>query len=151
MAAVAYRRWSFTRGPTVRLWLEKFCCLVLAVAYERWSHMEVRLYCEKMIANTMILQTVVTNESNNRHNRSFHNLHFGSQPQNFPELLYNLWPFYWSPTLCYHLQISVVLLVSGLLTVDTHMIKKLPRQQPAHAEEVTRWRFPTEGRRDSSE
>ena len=35
-------------------------------------------YCEKMIANTMILQTVVTSESNNRHNRSFHDLHFGS-------------------------------------------------------------------------
>ena len=35
-------------------------------------------YCEKMIANTVILQTVVTSESNNRHNRSFHDLHFGS-------------------------------------------------------------------------
>ena len=34
-------------------------------------------YCEKMIANTMIRQTVVTSESNNRHNRSFHHLHFG--------------------------------------------------------------------------
>ena len=35
--------------PTVRLWLAKFWCFGLAIAYERWSHVEVRLYLLSII------------------------------------------------------------------------------------------------------
>ena len=49
MVAVAYRRWSFTRGSNCKALTGK----VLdwrspreVVAYERWSHIEVRLYLQ---------------------------------------------------------------------------------------------------------
>ena len=52
VVAVAYRNWSFTRGSNCKaLTGHKFWCfgLVVAygrcmVAYEKWSHMVVRLY-----------------------------------------------------------------------------------------------------------
>ena len=47
---VAYRRWSFARGYNCNALTEKTLvfwiggCLWEAVAYKRWSHMEVRLH-----------------------------------------------------------------------------------------------------------
>ena len=44
VVAVAYQRWSFTRGSN-RALTGKIWCFGLVVAYHgRWSHMEVRLY-----------------------------------------------------------------------------------------------------------
>ena len=48
--AVAYRRWSFTRGSKCNALTQKTLVFWIGgrlwevVAYERWSHMEVRLY-----------------------------------------------------------------------------------------------------------
>ena len=50
MVVVAYRRWSFTRGSNCKALTEKVLVFWISgrlwqvVAYERWSHMEVRLY-----------------------------------------------------------------------------------------------------------
>ena len=50
MVAVAYRRWSFTRGSNCKALTGKRLVfwtggrLWEAVAYKRWSHVEVRLY-----------------------------------------------------------------------------------------------------------
>ena len=50
MVAVAYRRWSFTRGSNCKALTGKILVfwiggnLLEVVAYKRWSHMEVRLY-----------------------------------------------------------------------------------------------------------
>ena len=49
VVAFAYGRWSFTRGFGIRLCLRTFDVLEGGllwemVAYERWSHAEVRLY-----------------------------------------------------------------------------------------------------------
>ena len=47
MVAVAYRRWSFTRGSNCKVLTGKILLLlilVLALAYRRWSYMDVRLY-----------------------------------------------------------------------------------------------------------
>ena len=46
MVAVAYRRWSFTRGSNCKALTGKVLVFWIRgmVAYERWSHMEVRLY-----------------------------------------------------------------------------------------------------------
>ena len=49
VVAVAYRRWSFTRGSNYKDFTGKVCvfwiggCLWEVVAYKRWSHMKVRL------------------------------------------------------------------------------------------------------------
>ena len=50
MVAVAYRRWSFTRGSNCKALAGKLLVFWIggrlweAVAHKRWSHMEVRLY-----------------------------------------------------------------------------------------------------------
>ena len=50
MVAVAYRRWSFTRGFNFKALARKILVFWIGgrlwetIAYERWSHMEVRLY-----------------------------------------------------------------------------------------------------------
>ena len=50
VVAVAYRRWSFTRGSNCKALTGKVLVFWLGgrlwevVAYERWSHNEVRLY-----------------------------------------------------------------------------------------------------------
>ena len=50
MVAVAYRRWSFTRGFNCKALTGKILVLWIGgrlwetIAYERWSHMEVLLY-----------------------------------------------------------------------------------------------------------
>ena len=50
MVAVAYRRWSFTRGSNCKALTGKILVFWIGgrlwdvVAYESWSHMEVRLY-----------------------------------------------------------------------------------------------------------
>ena len=50
MVAVAYRRWSFTRGSNCKALTEKILLFWIGgnlwevVAYKRWLHMEVRLY-----------------------------------------------------------------------------------------------------------
>ena len=50
MVAVAYGRWSFTRGPNREALTRKNLVfwiggrLYEVVAYERWPHMEIRLY-----------------------------------------------------------------------------------------------------------
>ena len=50
MVAVAYRRWSFTRGFNCKALAGKILVLWIGgrlwetIAYERWSHMEVLLY-----------------------------------------------------------------------------------------------------------
>ena len=52
MVGVAYRRWSFTRGSNYKALTGKILVVWIGgrlwevVAYERWSHMEVRLYLE---------------------------------------------------------------------------------------------------------
>ena len=60
VVVVAYRRYSFTRGPNWKaltgkvlvLWIASHLCEV--VAYESWSHMEVRLYCLPVQSNLML-------------------------------------------------------------------------------------------------
>ena len=60
VVAVAYRRQSFTRGPNWKaltgkvlvLWIASHLCEV--IAYESWSHMEVRLYCLPVQSNLML-------------------------------------------------------------------------------------------------
>ena len=50
VVGVAYRRWSFTRGSNCKALTEKVLVFWISgrlqqmVAYERWSHIEVRLY-----------------------------------------------------------------------------------------------------------
>ena len=50
MVAVAYRRWSFTRGFNCKALAGKILVFWIGghlwetIAYERWSHMEVLLY-----------------------------------------------------------------------------------------------------------
>ena len=50
MVAVAYRRWSFTRGSNCKASTGNVLVFRIGgrlwdvIAYERWSHMEVRLY-----------------------------------------------------------------------------------------------------------
>ena len=50
VVAVAYRRWSFTRGSNCKALTEKVLVFWIGgrlwevVAYERWSHKEVRPY-----------------------------------------------------------------------------------------------------------
>ena len=50
MVAVAYRRWSFTRGFNFKALARKILVFWIGgrfwetIAYERWSHMEVLLY-----------------------------------------------------------------------------------------------------------
>ena len=50
MVAVAYRRWSFTIGSNCKALTGKILVFRIGgrlwevVAYEKWSHMEVRLY-----------------------------------------------------------------------------------------------------------
>ena len=44
VVTVALSGWSFKRGLIIRLWLGKFWCFGKKVAYERCSHLEVRLY-----------------------------------------------------------------------------------------------------------
>ena len=50
VVAVAYRRWLFTRSSTCKAFTRKVLVFWIGgrlrevVAYERWSHMEVRLY-----------------------------------------------------------------------------------------------------------
>ena len=50
VVAVAYKRWSFTRGSNCKTLTGKVLVCWIGgllwevVAYERWSHMEVRLY-----------------------------------------------------------------------------------------------------------
>ena len=44
MVAITYRRWSFTRGANCKALTGKILVFWRAVAYERWSHIEVRLY-----------------------------------------------------------------------------------------------------------
>ena len=50
MVAVAYRRWSFTKGSNCKALTGRILVFRIGgrlwevVAYERWSHMEVRVY-----------------------------------------------------------------------------------------------------------
>ena len=52
MVAVAYGRWSFTRGSNCEVLTRKNLVfwiggrLLEVVAYERWPHMEIRLYTD---------------------------------------------------------------------------------------------------------
>ena len=44
VVAVAYRRWSFTRGSNCKALTGKILVFALAVAYKSWSYIEDRLY-----------------------------------------------------------------------------------------------------------
>ena len=66
MVAVAYRRWSFTRGSKCKALTEKILPFWIGgnlwevVVYKRWSHMEVRLYMYfsdtlNIVCNTSLL------------------------------------------------------------------------------------------------
>ena len=62
VVAVAYRRWSFTRGSNCSALTGKILVFrIEVVAYGRWSHMEVRLY-----------QIVADNALLNLQNSSYH-------------------------------------------------------------------------------
>ena len=55
VVAVAYRSWSFTRGSNCKALTGKILVFLIdlweVVAYERWSHLEVRLYCNWLSLN----------------------------------------------------------------------------------------------------
>ena len=64
MVAVAYRRWSFTRGSNCKALTEKILLFWIGgnlwevVAYKRWSHMEVPLYM--YFSDTLTLFVIFT-------------------------------------------------------------------------------------------
>ena len=61
VVAVAYRRWSFTRGSNCKVLTGKVLVFWIGgrlwevVANERWLHMEVRLYSEMFITAVSVL------------------------------------------------------------------------------------------------
>ena len=50
MVAVAYRRWSFTRGSNCKALTKKVLVFWIGGPYRRWSHMEVPLYLNSYLA-----------------------------------------------------------------------------------------------------